>query len=382
MKKLLSVFCFILAFSLLLSPLCHAESENTDTLVSWDIRITVPGGAEASLKGDEYYIYAGKPGSIPYVMLRPYRYDSVETFLADFTDFMRGQYDDLKVTKEASPKSVGSKAGMEIDYSYTISGYTATDRRIAVKHGDRVYMFASKEIEELGMTVGSMLEDVVANAVFLSADESSADSDFSPCYLYCQEDGLPKYWLDLSGTLAPNAVLHCMFISSDPTYYESWFILDLDTATEDEEGIHIHKVLDSHDFDHSNKFTRLCLKRDGDALIMEVERDEKTLAGGAGDNILTGEYRMEPIGDGPFTPKELGKLSQLYYLRKTGFYPPLAELEKNDDGSFSVHLFEVVTLDGLAHTATSAWYSVDTNGEGVNDITGEAVSLIPHKTVK
>ena len=42
---------------------------------------------------------------------------------------------------------------------------------------------------------------------------------------------------------------------------------------------------------------------------------------------------------------------QLYYFAHFGFYPPEAEAEKNKDGSFTLHLAEIVE----DHTATSAW---------------------------
>ena len=47
----------------------------------------------------------------------------------------------------------------------------------------------------------------------------------------------------------------------------------------------------------------------------------------------------------------------------------------NEDGSFTVHLYEVVDLDGDTHTATSAWYTVDEYGVGQDDITGKAIDL-------
>ena len=125
---------------------------------------------------------------------------------------------------------------------------------------------------------------------------------------------------------------------------------------------------------------------------MTVERDEKTLAGGPEDNILTGTYLMRPVGvradgskkqsvlcpaeEGPYQPEELGMWAQFYYFRNTGFFPPEAEVIKNADGTFTVHLYEVLTTDGVEHTATSAWYTVDMYGEGKNDITEEKISLI------
>ena len=76
-------------------------------------------------RGDEYYIYAKNEGSIPYVMVRVYDYDSEKTFLSDFTRYMQKQYKDLKVTSKAAPKTVGDKACWEVDYSY---------RRLRISH--------------------------------------------------------------------------------------------------------------------------------------------------------------------------------------------------------------------------------------------------------
>ena len=78
---------------------------------------------------------------------------------------MQKNYADFTVTNEPYQVSCGDKLCWETDYGYTVSGYAVTDRRIVVKVGELVYMFASKEIEELGMTIGGMLDDVVADCV-------------------------------------------------------------------------------------------------------------------------------------------------------------------------------------------------------------------------
>ena len=125
---------------------------------------------------------------------------------------------------------------------------------------------------------------------------------------------------------------------------------------------------------------------------MTAVRDESTLAGGAEDNILTGDYAMYPVGvgintatgrpavrpeqSGPYSAEELGRWAQISYFVNYGFFPPEAEVTKNSDGSFTIHLFEIVDLDGLTHTATSAWYVVNAYGSGRNDITGERIELI------
>lgn len=324
------------------------------------------------------------------------------------------------------------------------------------------------------------------------------DAAPADAYLYCLRDGMPKYWLDLTGTLASDPVLHCYFRSSDPTFYESWFVLELSSAKIDGNTVAFRRVFDSHGLEHSDWFTKLLFRFEEDGAVMEVERDNSTLAGGAEDNILSGVYRMEAAGakalyeyrredgmrkywldlsgeeialhamfrsgepeyyeevftllpsraeegdgctltigtvrnaqgldvsdwfrsmrltqadgvitmeverdeatlaggtednilsgsyvfrptvslrpaqDGPYTGRELARWAQIRYFTQTGFYPPRADAGKKADGNWSVHLYEIVNTDGVVHTATSAWYTVDPYGVGTDDIRGDAVRL-------
>ena len=510
MKKLLTALSMVLVFAMLLSAAASAAGANSDTLVNWDIKITTPEDTTAVLKGNNYYIYPQTEGYIPYVMVTVYNLvrDTEKAFFDEFTDYMRGEYADLRVTAGPEQKTIGSKACSECDYSYTISGgNVVTDRRIITVHGGRTYMFASKEVAARDLTVGDLLEQVVRDAVFLSDKEEdllpvdtgtddktdstgtpsttteAGDSAAALMYLYCQDNGMPKYWLDLTGVMSHNPVLHCYFRSGDPTFYESWFILDLETADRTGDTISFRNVYDSHGFDHSNWFRMLTIRQEGDSLVMSVSRDERTLAGGGEDNILTGEYVMKPMGtgvvyeyrdnaaqvtyrlnldtqdillykitssgeqqvytldlntaeqeddyllsihtvydeagcdvsdsfrslmlsdvegailmvaesdarsgnviipsnvylfepktffvplkSGPYTADELGVMAQQYYMKNHGFFPPKADVEQNKDGSFTIHLYEVVDLDGVKHTATSAWYTVNAYGVGADDI--------------
>ena len=506
MKRVLSALCMLLVFSMLLTPLCCA-ADNYDTLADWDIKVAVPDGATAVLKGNEYYIYARTVGSIPYVMLRAYRYDSAEGFIEEFIAALQKERADLEVTSEIEPVAVGGKLCYEIDYNYSISGNRIEVRLLAITVGERTYMFLSKEVPARGLTVGTMLEDVVAGCEFLGApkneregglDELEEQISVYPAYLYCQKDGMPKYWIDFSGTIADAAVLHCYFRSGDPTFYEKNFLLYLDTAefsrgrieirdimdsrgrdvtdwfesmtlvfkgkklelqvkrnestlaggaedniltgkypmnpmncaalykyyqddgllkywlvpngddvelhamfrsgspeyyekvflldgkTAEEDGysIRIKKVYTEDGSDISNWFRSLTLTEVEGAVMMNVRRDEKTLAGGAEDNILSGVYLLEPATyllpgfEGKISLADLGRWAQIYYFIRSGYYPPKADVKKNGDGTFSIHLYEVVRQDGGTHTATSAWYTVDRYGVGVNDLTGEKVDLL------
>ena len=502
MKRAAAV-CLLLILALLFAPFGYADGGNYDTLADWGIRIEVPEGTTAAMNGNSYYIYAQKTGSIPYVMVVAYHYESVAKILEDFTPMMQKQYRDLQITEEARERIIGSKTCWEIDYGYTVSGYAVKDRRIFTENGEWIYMFASKEVEERNMTIGSMLDEVVAGSEFLTegSDELAAlsdEMDLAEGYLFCQEDGMPKYWLDFTGMIADDPVLHCFFRSGEPTFYERAFILDLSAAEILGNTVAFHDVYDQEGNDVSDWFERLSIRLDdgeitmvvrrenstlaggGDdniltgaytmcpvgvgglfefynedgllkywldfnreelelhamfrsgepeyyeevfildassaepeseysirirriydskgnnvsrwfksftltevqgAILMNVERNEKTLAGGTEDNILTGIYLLEPhlfplpVEPGPYEEGELARWAQIYYFRNTGFFPPECDVTENEDGSLTIHLYEVVKLDGDEHTATSAWYTVDEYGEGKNDITGSAVDL-------
>ena len=392
MQKSVSLLCAVLILFLMLIPAGCAGGENVDTLTGWNIRIDVPDGATAVLEGNEYYIYARRAGEIPYVMVRTYRYEDETELIRDFTAYMTGQYADLKVTADAAKKTVGNKECYEIDYAYTISGYDVTDRRIVMVVDGTAYMFGSKEIDSLGMTIGSMLDDVVANCTFLTDAASEQGSGLADGYLYSLTNGMPKYWLDISGAADNRLALHCYFRSGDPAFYERCYYLDLSSAANTENALEIYRVYDQNGIDCSDCFNSLTLQFYLDGAVMTVERDEKTLAGGAEDNVLTGSYAMKPIGvgadstgkqnrprpakDGPFQADELGEWARIYYFMNTGLFPPIAEVTENQEGTFTVCLFETVESDGGQHTVPSVQYTVNAYGEGKNDVTKEDVSLM------
>ena len=501
MKRTAAV-CFVLILAILFAPLCHADEGNYDTLAEWGIWIAVPEGTTAALEGNAYYIYAQRTGSIPYVMIVAYHYESIGKIVEDFTPMMKQQYGDLKITGEARERFIGNKDCWEIDYSYTVSGYEVRDRRIFTQCGEWIYMFASKEVEERNMVIGDMLDEVVEGCEFLEEDDELAalgeEMLLAEGYLYCQDDGMPKYWLDFTGILAADPVLHCFFRSGEPVFYEKEYVLDLSTAEIEGNVVAFRDVYDLSGADVSAWFRRLSIRMDngeitmvvrrdnstlagggddniltgaytmypvgigglfeyydendirkywldlnreepelhamfrsGDpeyyeevfildassaeqeseysirinriydstgrnvsrwfrsftltlvqgAFLMNVERNEKTLAGGAEDNILTGVYLLEPhvylrpAELGPFEESELARWAQIYYFRNTGFFPPECDVTENEDGSLTIHLYEVVEQNGESHTATSAWYTVDEYGMGQDDITGREIDL-------
>ena len=148
-------------------------------------------------------------------------------------------------------------------------------------------------------------------------------------------------------------------------------------------GLVIGKVFDENANEVTDWFESLSLTEEADGSVtMDVVRDERTLAGGAEDNILSGSYRfvphvyLQPMHEAPYSAEELARWAQICYFMDKGFYPPEADAEEKDDESFLIHLYEIVDIDGIPmHTATAAWYLVDEEGIGADYIFGNEVRL-------
>ena len=80
----------------------------------------------------------------------------------------------------------------------------------------------------------------------------------------------------------------------------------------------------------------------------------------------------------PYQGAELGAMARAYYLKENNFLAPEIECVENDDGTTTIHLYEIVE-DGeeVSHTGTSAWYTVDGYGKGKDDVMGNAVEFSP-----
>ena len=146
---------------------------------------------------------------------------------------------------------------------------------------------------------------------------------------------------------------------------------------EDDYLLTVHKVYDEDGNDVSGQFNSLMLSEVEGAILLVANSN----ASGSGAIIPSSVYMFEPktsfvpLKSGPYTADELGVMAQQYYMKNHGFFPPKADVEQNKDGSFTIHLYEVVNLDGVKHTATSAWYTVDQYGVGADDIYETPVNL-------
>ena len=194
--------------------------------------------------------------------------------------------------------------------------------------------------------------------------------DYYNGYAY-ESRGQLKYWIEFRDEF----YLHCLFRSGESEPYEEVYTLYPDWEAPNAQQLTIRTVKDANGNDITDRFESLdFLFSSEDVVLMQVRRDEQTLAGGAEDNILTGEYTLKPREEK--TPEQLCVLAQEYYKRNYNFYPPEAAFTDNGDGTYTIQLYENVDLgEGVSHTATSAWYTVDAYGVGIDEITGKMVEL-------
>lgn len=195
-------------------------------------------------------------------------------------------------------------------------------------------------------------------------------------YTYSLSSGQPKYVLEIK---KDTFKLHCFFQSGSPDYYEEVYTIDLDYVSHKEDMLIVNRIYDQNHNDISDWFDTMEFTFLSNRVIMEVERNESTLAGGSSGSIQTGAYRMtapEKNNSSKKTPDELCAMAHAYYKKQYNYSPPEVDYTVNKNGTITIHLYEIVDDgNGMSHTATSAWYTVDEYGVGVNEITQEKVNL-------
>lgn len=101
-------------------------------------------------------------------------------------------------------------------------------------------------------------------------------------------------------------------------------------------------------------------------------------AHGKGTDTLGGGDVDFTVYSKVYAPDELCKLAQDYYYRTNDFYPPGAEYTSNTDGTYTIHLYEdIQDEEGIVHSATSGWLTVNVCGIGQDDLTMQAVDINP-----
>jgi hypothetical protein len=145
-----------------------------DTLVDWDIKVPVPDGVMAIYSSDGYTLYPTGEESIPYVRVNSYGgYSSVDELVDDLIAVMEQDHDDLAILAGPEYITVEGREFCEIVFEYSVQGYTVQDTRAITQVGGRTYMFTAKEVSELDLYVGDLLEVVALDSIYLGEDDTT-----------------------------------------------------------------------------------------------------------------------------------------------------------------------------------------------------------------
>ena len=185
--------------------------------------------------------------------------------------------------------------------------------------------------------------------------------------------------------------LHCYFRTGPGEYEET--VYDLELTGGRASSADAVRVAQEQAGDQTPSFKKFSFAFYPDKVIMTVERNTDMMAGGDSDNLQTGTYTLlaadaipwttaaesekkeNPIPP-PYQGIELAAMARAYYFKEYNFLAPATEYIENGDGTTAIHLFEIAEdSDGVSHTGTSAWYTVDAYGNGQDDVDGNAVEL-------
>ena len=361
MKKYQYAAALCMALALLLLSACGGGEKEASSPVTFDALEAVKAADAGEIKSITYTRYTeggAQSGTVT-------DQETIENIYLRLCKVEPGEETGLRATDDG--------LSLNVNLGGTMLSFYFEGTNIAI--GDKQY-----ETENLGSLrsyIDKLLSDEEEAAPAAQPQSGSPDYQdwqYYNGYSYYLDNGQLKYWIEFTDQF----LLHCMFRSGDPTYYETVYTLYPDWEAPTAQQLTIRTVVDGYGNDISDWFESLVfLFSSEDTVLMQVQRDESTLAGGGDDNLLTGDYVMKPRDNTAKTPEQLCLLAQEYYSRNHGFYPPEADCVDNGDGSYTIHLYEIVRLDGgESHTATSAWYTVDACGVGTDDITGEPVRLL------
>ena len=123
-----------------------------------------------------------------------------------------------------------------------------------------------------------------------AASAAGLDKLLSACdgYAFPQADGV-KYWLDTADGLK----LHGWMTSGDPAWYEVVYTANLQKAEFADGVLRLTELTDRYGFP-LRALRELRFAFEKDRVTMTADVDDKLLAGGAGDNLLGGEYVFVP----------------------------------------------------------------------------------------
>ncbi len=132
-----------------------------------DISFEVPSNYKVTTD-KEGYIYVGKNidskgALIPYIIIGRYdKYNNGVQFLNNFTDYMRKQYSDLKITIDLLSGVIGNRTVYGLAYNYNVNNHLIVDNRYAVVINNKVYMVGSKEENTNTTEINNVVEHILS----------------------------------------------------------------------------------------------------------------------------------------------------------------------------------------------------------------------------
>ena len=115
----------------------------------------------------EGFIYVGKNIDnqgvlIPYIIVGRYEnFTNDVQFLNNFTDYMRKQYNDLKITIDLLSGNINGKLVYGLQYSYTIDNHLVIDNRYSTTINQKIYMIGSKEENTNTTEINNVVEHII-----------------------------------------------------------------------------------------------------------------------------------------------------------------------------------------------------------------------------
>lgn len=167
----------------------------------------------AEQKDGFVYLYTMREDSIPYIIIGKYDVQA-SNFVPSFTEYMKGTYADLRVTREEEEVTLADRTFRSIVYEYSTGSYPIRDTRMFCELGTSTFMFGAKEELSLDYYLPAGALEQVASSVELLVDGegnyrkhvNSADGVWGPVMSQETADAFPKE-LRLAGISVAEVIL-------------------------------------------------------------------------------------------------------------------------------------------------------------------------------
>lgn len=186
-------------------------------------------------------------------------------------------------------------------------------------------------------------------------------------YVYINENDIIMFYLDTRYGMDIHVITYDELGPSEEVY-----IVNMESLKKDGNGYKAEVICNQDGEDISDCFKHMNIKFSLGFVEVTVERNDE-----GGDDyipvsLIDGDYFfIEPFVKESYY-NFLCTEAMIYYRNKNDICPPDVSYEINQDGTMSIHLFELLE----DHTATYAWYTVDLSGNGTDDMTGEKIHLL------